>query len=457
VGKAFISYSGGKKEDVRQLAGHLEALGWEPWFDSSLHGGQDWWQVILSQIKDCNVFIPIISAEALDSVACSREFDWAEALKKPVLPVAMEPRWIGLPQRYETPQSVDYSEPAGRDQAALKLAAAIIALPATPTVPEPLPDPPAAPLSYLTALDKLVSQPEDLNKAQQREILDQLEPAVRSLDPKERHGGRRILDRFSNRDDLYVDVDKRISELKRLNDEVSERNSAQSGGIGTRLGTQPRLPLAKDSEGPPEPDFRRSDLGLPAVLLTAAAVLGVIPPIVTLSTYYSYPNEVWFFQDASRLLIGIAFFILAVKAESFSKFLMVTGYLMTAVTILHLLDHLIAYAQRDSNNSVDTIANVYAYPALLGLASLVAIVFAWRVFRDERLAWAFMLMVWGACGLVMVVLSYSARVNPNTAPVADSVLIMQNLILLTVAIVMYRESRANFLSLVRSDAPRSRT
>jgi hypothetical protein len=179
------------------------------------------------------------------------------------------------------------------------------------------------------------------------------------------------------------------------------------------------------------------------VLIAAAAVAGVIPPIVTLSTNYDYPSEVWFSQDISRILIGIAFFILAFKAELFSKFLMATGFLMTAITILHVLDHAIAYAQRSSGSSVFALATVYAYPALLGLASLVAIVFARSVFRDEGLAWAFMLTVWGLCGLVMTVLSYSARVYPNTAPVADSVLIVQNLILPTVAILMYRESCSN--------------
>jgi hypothetical protein len=453
VGKAFISYSGDNKADVRQLADHLEKLGWEAWFDSSLHGGQDWWQVILHQIQVCDVFIPIISAEALDSIACAREFDWAEALGRPVCPVAFEPRWTGLPRRYETAQSVDYSDPApaARAQAAINLAAALFALPKAPPIPDPLPAAPAAPLSYLTELDYQVAQPENLNQEQQREVLKKLEPALRSFDPKERQGGRRILDRFSGRDDLYADVDKRINELRQLNDEASRRNLAESGGgVGTRLGEPTRSKNPKDADGGAEEgsehDFRNADLGLPAVLLAAAAIAGVIPPIVTLSTYYDYPIEIWFCQDVSRILIGIAFFVLAVKAESFSNYLMVSGYLMTAISILHLFDHLIAYAQRGSQNAVYTIANVYAYPVLVGLASVVAIVFGWRVFRDERLAWAALLTAWGGCGLVYAALAYFARTVPSTAPAADSVLIMQNMILLTVAIVMYRESRADFLA-----------
>ena len=37
------------------------------WHDSSLHGGQDWWEEILRRITDCDTFIAIISRDALNS------------------------------------------------------------------------------------------------------------------------------------------------------------------------------------------------------------------------------------------------------------------------------------------------------------------------------------------------------------------------------------------------------
>ena len=43
---------------------------------------------VLRRIADSDVFIAIISPAALSSTACGREFDWAEALARPVLPVA---------------------------------------------------------------------------------------------------------------------------------------------------------------------------------------------------------------------------------------------------------------------------------------------------------------------------------------------------------------------------------
>ena len=82
--KVFISYARQNRPDVDQLVEHLRVLGCDTWVDTSLHGGQDWWQEILQRIADCDTFIPIISPEALNSTACRREFDWAES------------RWISI-------------------------------------------------------------------------------------------------------------------------------------------------------------------------------------------------------------------------------------------------------------------------------------------------------------------------------------------------------------------------
>jgi len=194
--KVFISYARENRPDIEQLVEQLDVLGCQTWIDSSLHGGQNWWDEVLRRIADCEAFIPIISRGALNSVACQREFDWAENLGKPVLPVAVEPPPTALPRRFSERQIVDYSDRGDRDRAALKLAGGLAALPAAPSLPEPLPEAPAAPLSYLTDLIDLVSQPTSLDHNQQREILVQLEPALRSLDPEERRGGSDTLEKI---------------------------------------------------------------------------------------------------------------------------------------------------------------------------------------------------------------------------------------------------------------------
>jgi hypothetical protein len=150
--KVFISYARQNKRDVDQPVEHLRVLGCDTWTDSSLHGGQDWWEEVLRRIADCDTFIPIISRDALSSTACRREFDWTEALGKPVLPVAVEPPPKALPGRFSRRQIVDYYDRESRDRDALELAGGLNTLAKAPPLPDPLPEPPAAPLSYLTDL-----------------------------------------------------------------------------------------------------------------------------------------------------------------------------------------------------------------------------------------------------------------------------------------------------------------
>jgi hypothetical protein len=433
------------RADINQLVEHLEGMGCRPWFDSSLHGGQDWWQEILRQIQDCDVFVTIVSEAGLNSVACAREFEWAEALGKSVLPVATEPVPAGLHRRLVSRQIVDYSVPAERDKAALKLAAAVMALPSSEPLPAPLPTPPAAPLSYLTDLDERISLADPLSQAEQREVLESLEPALRSLDPDERRGGRRILERFSSRGDLFADVDRKILELKRLSGDPALGQSAHKTILPAEPNQTPDGAEEDRQQGEAKKaiDFRRSNLAVPAIVIALAAIAGAIPPLTTLSTNYDYPPGIWFSQDVSRILIGIAFCLLALKAESFAdKMLMTSGYLMLPIAILQAIDHAVAHARRFSEDQVYRLATVFAYPALLAMASVVAILFGWAVFRAERLAWAAILTTWGACGLILTVLSYFARLHPGIPPVADSVLILQNFVLLAAAILMFRESRA---------------
>ena len=100
-------------------------------------------------------------------------------------------------------------------------------LPAAPPLPDPLPEQPAAPLSYLTDLIDLVTEGKALDHDQQRHILSQLEPALYSVDPEERRGGHDILEMLSSRDDLYADVYRTINRLKEMRDPPGSVPSSQ--------------------------------------------------------------------------------------------------------------------------------------------------------------------------------------------------------------------------------------
>jgi hypothetical protein len=247
VQKLFISYARENKPDIDQLVEHLDELACQTWVDSSRSGGQDWWEQILDRITDCDVFIATVSDEVLNSVACKREFDWAEELRKPVLPVALQRPPLALPVRFSRRQIVDYSDPANRDRAALKLAGGLAALPPAPPLPEPLPDAPAAPLLYLTELVEVVSAEDPLDHDQQREILFRLEAALRSVDPEERRSGRVVLDRFSIRPDLFAGVYSSMLSLVIPSDQpapVTTKRDLENLGRGKAAAapSTPRMP-----------------------------------------------------------------------------------------------------------------------------------------------------------------------------------------------------------------------
>ena len=210
--RLFVSYARENKREVDDLVRHLETLGYQAWVDSSLRGGQTWWDEILRRIAECDVFLAIISRNTLNSVACKCELEWALALNRPVLPIALEQLPEALPRHLSVRQIVDYSHP-GKD-AAFALAGGLVAMPPASPVPKELPAPPPVPLSYLTDLADQVSQTEPLTHEQQRQIITQLKTALRSADREEQQGGQYILDTLSKRGELYADVDRELAGLR---------------------------------------------------------------------------------------------------------------------------------------------------------------------------------------------------------------------------------------------------
>src|SRR5580765_6531481 len=59
----FLSYASQDAEAAGRICASLRAAGIEVWFDQSeLRGGDVWDQAIHRQIRDCALFIPVISA-----------------------------------------------------------------------------------------------------------------------------------------------------------------------------------------------------------------------------------------------------------------------------------------------------------------------------------------------------------------------------------------------------------
>lgn len=204
----FLSYARQDAALAQTLTQDLRTLRNTVWLDEEVSGGQAWWDHILDQIRQCDAFVFALSPDALESVACRRESEYAAALGKPVLPILVtgEVPQSRLSPALVTIQYVDYREPS-RD-ASLRLASALIALPPSLPLPEPLPDPPDAPISYLNQLAAEIRGDTPLSYERQSALLLQL---VRSLnDPETAEDARLLLTQLRGRRDMLAEIAEEI-------------------------------------------------------------------------------------------------------------------------------------------------------------------------------------------------------------------------------------------------------
>ena len=67
AGAVFLSYASQDAEAAKRICEALRAAGIEVWFDQSeLRGGDAWDQSIRRQIKNCALFVPVVSRHTHD-------------------------------------------------------------------------------------------------------------------------------------------------------------------------------------------------------------------------------------------------------------------------------------------------------------------------------------------------------------------------------------------------------
>lgn len=109
----FLSYASQDAGDARRICDDMRMLGLEVWFDQSeLRGGDAWDSSIKTQIRECALFVPIISAhtEAREegyfrrewNLAVNRTMDMAhdKAFLVPILLNAMPGAIARVPDRF---------------------------------------------------------------------------------------------------------------------------------------------------------------------------------------------------------------------------------------------------------------------------------------------------------------------------------------------------------------------
>lgn len=169
--KIFISYNRKSRADVVTLADDLTLLGYSVWFDKELIGGHKWWDVILENIRFCEVFIFTVTQNSINATACQRELSYARALHKPIIPVLLDStvNISLLDADLQALQFVDYTAPSKETLG--KLNRALIGLPSMMSMPDLLPPTPEMPLSAVAEISQQIAQPH-LSDSEQSEILN---------------------------------------------------------------------------------------------------------------------------------------------------------------------------------------------------------------------------------------------------------------------------------------------
>jgi hypothetical protein len=206
--KVFVSYARLNKDTAESLVRDLHALGHQAFYDRDLTGGQRWWDTLLDQIVNSDVFVPVLSDEYRESEACRSEADWAEALDVPFLPVTVVPQLPGMyaPMIAES-NWVSYDS---TDRNALADLSRAVAATQPTARPEPLPERPHIPLSYLVLVEREIRIEEDLGRHRQLAIVSNLRS---KLGGREASGARELLAALRERPDVTHEVATTIDSL----------------------------------------------------------------------------------------------------------------------------------------------------------------------------------------------------------------------------------------------------
>src|SRR5689334_2913442 len=79
----FLSYASEDVEAARRICEALRAAGIDVWFDQSeLRGGEEWDRKIRKEIRDCALFIPLISANTHTRIEGYFRLEWKLAIDR---------------------------------------------------------------------------------------------------------------------------------------------------------------------------------------------------------------------------------------------------------------------------------------------------------------------------------------------------------------------------------------
>lgn len=162
----IVSYSRLDKEDVDRLVATMRLIDDQVWFDAHLAGGQEWWAVILKQIRECDVFVYALSKNSQISRHCQAELHYARLVGRHILPVAIGPVDTKRVNPVGDLQTIDCTKPDFHT--GVQFCLAVQRFQRQPVaLPSPLPDDPEVPYRDLrdmsAALENRQLDPNELS------------------------------------------------------------------------------------------------------------------------------------------------------------------------------------------------------------------------------------------------------------------------------------------------------
>jgi WD40 repeat protein len=170
--RVFLSYSRSDKPKVAQLTDELEVLNCKVWVDQQLTGGEKWWNRILHEIRNCDIFVFCLSPNSIRSRPCQLELGYALSLDKSIMPVALVSlSGAELPATIRDLQVLEFLSDSIEYRK--QLSVGFRTLPPSPSLPDRLPPEPELPHTALSEIDRRLDD-ETIEATEQIAIFDTL-------------------------------------------------------------------------------------------------------------------------------------------------------------------------------------------------------------------------------------------------------------------------------------------
>ncbi|WP_149274612.1 toll/interleukin-1 receptor domain-containing protein [Pareuzebyella sediminis] len=211
----FFSYSRQQEAEIKDLVDFL-SIYHNCWFDSNIGAGNEWWKEILSQIRNCDVFVFLLSKDSNISKACKAELGYAEALNKHMVILQVEEINMSfiLPVLKDNNITPYLPSDQGRKNSLLRNLKQIEdskIYVRENTDYDAIPEP-KIPMSEISMIHTEVKSDRKLSIEEQRKILFQIERLVEKKTEKF-DNIQAILKEFLNRDDINYQIGKKIDAL----------------------------------------------------------------------------------------------------------------------------------------------------------------------------------------------------------------------------------------------------